>query len=31
MNIFLEKKTNQGFYNLKDFLRYKLVFTGILI
>lgn len=29
MNIFLEKKTNQGFYNLKDFIRFKLVFTGI--
>lgn len=28
MNIFLEKKTNQGFYNLKDFLRLKLFFTG---
>lgn len=28
MNIFLEKKTNQGFYNLKDFLRFKLFFTG---
>jgi len=28
MNIFLEKKTNLGFYNLKDFLRFKLFFTG---
>jgi hypothetical protein len=30
MNVFLEKKTNLGFYNLKDFLRFKLFLTGIL-
>jgi hypothetical protein len=30
MNIFIEKKTNIGFYNLKDPLRFKLFFTGMI-
>lgn len=29
MNIFLEKKTNIGFYNLKDPLGFKLVFFSV--
>jgi hypothetical protein len=28
MNIFIEKKTNLGFYNLKDPLKLKVIFDG---